>query len=173
MNDQNRSPKFEDVNGIDNKVKRHEKKLTERLSYTDEIAFVVLLLVFGGAIIMSSGSGFPTEFFPGEEATATTSSEEQVSQDMQNSIEGDIIEVVVDDERAEPFRPRIAREDGVRFVNDASYELRFEFNRELETFTLEQGETREVNPTVIMYYTVNPVDESIEFREISGGINVQ
>lgn len=172
MNDQNQSSEFEGVKELKKKVKHHEKKLSERLSYTDEVVFVVLLLIFSGAIIMSTASGFPTEFSPAEETT-TISDEEKVSQEKQNSIEGDIIEVVIDDEKAEPFRPRISKEDGVRFVNDASYDLRFEFNRELETFTLEKGDKREVNPTVIMYYTVNTVDENVDFREINGGINVQ
>lgn len=159
MNDRDPSFDFEGNEEIQNKVKSHEKKLSDRLSYTDEIAFVAVLVIFGVAIVMSSGSGFPTEFFP-EEVTAASS-------------EPEALQIVLDDERASPNRPEIRPEEEVKFVNNASYDLKLEFTRNVENFTLEQGEASTVNATRILYYTAAPVDESVEFREIHAGINVQ
>lgn len=87
-------------------------------------------------------------------------------------IEGEIVEIVVDDERAQPFRPEISEEDGIRFVNDASYDLNFTFDREVDSFVVEQNKSRVVDVDSIVYFYVNPVQD-VEFRQIKGGVNVQ
>lgn len=90
-----------------------------------------------------------------------------------SQISGEITGVTVDDERADPAEAVIAPEDGIRFVNEAGIDLQFEFDRNIDTFQVAAGESIIVNPESIVYYTVNPVDDSVEFREISARINVQ
>jgi hypothetical protein len=90
----------------------------------------------------------------------------------QPEIDGETVDVVIDNVRATPSRPTISRDDGIRFVNNASHTLNFTFERNIESFTLEQGGTKVVDINEIVYYDVNAVGE-VEFREISAGINVQ
>jgi len=90
-----------------------------------------------------------------------------------SKIPGEITDVTVDDERADPSEALIAPEDGIRFVNEAGLDLEFEFDRNIDTFQVSAGESIIINPESILYYTVNPVDENVEFREISARINVQ
>jgi len=87
-------------------------------------------------------------------------------------IEGEIIDVVVEEGKAEPLRPRISPEDGVRFVNNEEKALNFTFDRSVEDFVLEPGESKLVDVDVIIYYEIDTVEKD-GFRKIVGGVNVQ
>lgn len=89
------------------------------------------------------------------------------------SIEGDVHEVSFENNRADPSRPTISEEDGVKFVNNEEENLMVQFDREVETFEIDSGEEMTVNVSNIVYYEARPVDEEAEFRAISGGVNVQ
>lgn len=141
---------------------------------------LVVILAAGVAVVAMDDLSL-SELQPGEsEETAPEEvSEENGQEEAQRTglteadIEGEIIDVVIDDQRAEPSSPTIGQEDGIRFVSESSYDLQVEFDREVETFTLAQGDSVITNPESIVYYTANPVDESVEFREISARVNVQ
>lgn len=146
-------------------------------------AIVLAAVVLVGAAIFVGSNMDIIQNVPGEndtselEQTANDNTEEQ--EDVQrvglnpSQIPGEITDVTVDDERADPPSPIISPEDGIRFVNDASVALEFSFDREIRNFELQPGESTIVNPESIVYYTANSVDESVEFREISARINVQ
>lgn len=61
---------------------------------------------------------------------------------------------------AEPARAEISRSQGLRFVNKREVEMRFEFERNIETFTLEPGKSRTVDIDELVYYTATPVSGS-------------
>ena len=90
-----------------------------------------------------------------------------------SQIEGDIVNVNITDIKAEPASPRIAPEDGIRFVNQAGVGVQFNFSRNIDSFKMEAGEEVIVDPKAIVYYEVTPQDEEVEFRDISARINVQ
>lgn len=90
-----------------------------------------------------------------------------------SDIEGEIRNVTISDARAEPSSPTIGEKDGIRFVSESNYNLKIEFDREISSFQLLEDESVIVNPKNIVYYTANPVDDDIEFREISARISVQ
>lgn len=90
-----------------------------------------------------------------------------------SQIEGEIVNVNITDIKAEPASPRIAPEDGIRFVNQAGVDVQFNFSRNIDTFPLEAGETIIIDPRAIVYYDVTPQNEDAEFRDISARINVQ
>lgn len=142
----------------------YRQVLEERISGRDRLALagtLVLLFAMAGAYILGGNNliSLFDSLNPGEGS-------------YEPEIEGEVIEVVVDDERASPNRPKISPEDGIKFVNEASHDLNFTFDREVESFVLEKGDSRVVDVTKIVYYRVNPVEE-VEFREIRGGVNVQ
>lgn len=146
------------------------------------VAVLVSLIVVAGVAITAIGSledkvqdTSKDDVTGPEETTNNTSNQKDVSRVglSASQIKGDITKVTVDDERAEPSSPTIAPEDGIKFVNQAGMALKFEFDREIDTFQIPAGESIIVNPESIVYYTVNPVDDSVEFREISARINVQ
>ena len=87
-------------------------------------------------------------------------------------IEGETVNVSVDRERAEPFRPVISPEDGVRFINTADHQLEFEFDRHVDSFSLQSGESRVVDLKMTVYYNVTASGQE-EFRPILAGISVQ
>jgi len=63
----------------------------------------------------------------------------QSSQLSDREIEGEITNVTLTDRYAEPFRPTIAREDGIRFLNNGSRSFNLSFDRDIESFVLEPG----------------------------------
>ncbi|PSH01654.1 MAG: hypothetical protein BRC27_01450 [Nanohaloarchaea archaeon SW_10_44_10] len=99
----------------------------------------------------------------------------EISHDGDNrnvDIEGEKVNVNVDGERAEPFRPVISPEDGIRFTNSADHRLEFEFDRHVDSFSLQSGESRVVDLNMTVYYNVTASGKE-EFRPILAGISVQ
>lgn len=88
------------------------------------------------------------------------------------NIEGEIVNVTVDGLEADPFRPVISQEDGVRFTNTADHQLVFEFDRHVNSFSLQPRESRLVDLNMTVYYNVT-APEIEEFRTITAGISVQ
>ncbi len=86
-------------------------------------------------------------------------------------IEGEIVNITVSEDGAEPFRPEISERDGVRFINNAEHELNFTFDRNIESFVIEPGESKVVDVNSIVYFYADA--EEAEFREVKGGVNVQ
>jgi len=66
----------------------------------------------------------------------------QSSQLSDREIEGEITNVTLTDRYAEPFRPTIAREDGIRFLNNGSRSFNLSFDRDIESFVLESQEPK-------------------------------
>jgi len=145
------------------------------------IAMISLILVVGVAIVSAGNldniqSPDVNNITEPREADNNDTSEQEEPEKVglsPSDIQGDITDVTVDDERADPAEAVIPPEDGIRFVNEAGLDLEFEFDRNIDTFQVSAGESIIINPESIVYYTVNPVDENVEFREISARINVQ
>ena len=95
-----------------------------------------------------------------------------IGDDRNVNIEGETVNVNVDGERAEPFRPVISPEDGIRFTNSADHQLEFGFDRHVDSFSLQSGESRVVDLNMTVYYNVTASGQE-EFRPILAGISVQ
>lgn len=93
-----------------------------------------------------------------------------LDKDAKPNIEGDITTVALTNRYAEPRRPTISREDGIKFVNKADYSFNLTFDRQVEDFTLEPGEERVVEVNSIIHYTAEPLDS--EARKIKAGVNI-
>lgn len=86
-------------------------------------------------------------------------------------IEGEEVKVVLMDRLAKPSRPTISEGDGVRFANNASHAFNITFDREVESFVLDKGETRLVDIKSVVYYTAEPV--GTDARKVHGSVSVQ
>lgn len=97
----------------------------------------------------------------------------QFIQDIDEASQPDAdITIEVKDRSVEPSRPTVSSGTSVRFVNRADVELELLFDREVEGFSLEPGESKVREIESIIYYNVTSPEEP-EFRMIKGGINVQ
>ncbi|WP_414836481.1 hypothetical protein [Candidatus Nanohalococcus occultus] len=67
-------------------------------------------------------------------------------------VEGETVEVFLNERLAKPSRASIKSGDGVRFVNNASGPLEMTFESELKGFTLPVGKSWTVVPESITYY---------------------
>ena len=113
---------------------------------------------------------------PGGTGVNVVDSVEQEEQDItEEDIEGEIIEVVFEDQGANPSRPDISPEDSIEFVNQEAFELEIEFDRDdYETVTLAPAESKTIDFERIVFYELSPVDDSVEYRTPGGlGVNVQ
>ncbi len=161
-----------DTEDIRDKLSGKKDKLSWKMDRKRRLAVIGVIGVLLVGVLAYS-------FAPDDLGERISDAGEQVSQASTSGgpdaseVEGEIVEVVVDDERASPHRPEIAPEDAVRFVNEASYGLEFTFRIADEEFVLEQGDSRIVKDlSAPDYYTATPV-EDVEFRDISAGVNIQ
>lgn len=107
---------------------------------------------------------------------ADTNSTEETNQQVglsPSQVEGEIVDVNITDIKAEPASVEIKPQDGIRFVNQAGLDVKFNFSRNIDTFELAADESIIIDPRAIVYYDVTPQDENAEFRDISARINVQ
>lgn len=95
----------------------------------------------------------------------------EVNTEEEPEIEGEETRVVLTERLAQPSRPQISEDDGVRFVNNASHAFNVTFDREVESFIVESGETELVDVRSVVYYTATPVDAEAE--EVKGSVSVQ
>lgn len=88
-------------------------------------------------------------------------------------IDGEVVTMNLTDLEASPANPTIAPEDGIKFVNVQNFAVNVTFSRTYEGFTLSPGESKVVDISEIVYYDVVASDSSVEWRALSGQINVQ
>jgi len=105
-----------------------------------------------------------------EEETAEPESEILTESD----IEGDVIEVTIDEDGADPSRPEITQEDGIKFVNNLGFDVQLEFDADrYEEIVIEDGQSKIKDFQRIIYYQITPVNEDVEYRTPGGtGVNV-
>ena len=143
------------------------------------IAVAALITVLAASIFVFAQTDF--ELMSEEEELPEENGEENETESgptgfiSADEIEGEITEVVLSDQRADPSRPEISPEDGIEFVNQEDFEVQLEFDREeYETVTLSSGESGVMDIERIVYYEITPVDEDVEYRTPGGtGVNVQ
>lgn len=154
-----------------------KNKLVSGNSRSIVIIAAALVVVAGIAVVAVGSMEDIQGISDGNDTEAENNTDEQeITQRVglsASQIQGDIVDVTVGDVRAEPSSPEISPEDGIRFVNQAGVDIEFTFDREIKTFEIAAGESTIINPESIVYYKVNSVNDSIEFREISARINVQ
>lgn len=140
-------------------------------------ALLVAVVVAAGGYAAMNMNSFTTATTDNTTDTANSNSTSNSTTDQvgltASQIEGEVVEVTLTDIKAEPSSPRIAPEDGIRFVNEAGVDVEFTFDREISNFQLAAGDSIIVDPTSIIYYDVAAQDEDAEFRGISARINVQ
>ena len=164
---------IEDVeNSLDNSIDPSGKKIG--------VGIAVVLLAAGIFVVASGMIPLDTQE-PVQKTNNSTDSENPGQIGLSPSdIPGEIIDVNVSGVSAEPFRPEITPEDGIRFHNNKDIQVKFVFDRGVPNFTMASGETTIVDVRNIVYYDILPDEEGVQtaaeggsFRVIEGGVNVQ
>jgi len=144
------------------------------------IAVTALITVLAASIFVFAQTDFELvseedEELPGENGEENETDSGPTGFISADEIEGEITEVVLSDQGADPSRPEISPEDGIEFVNQEDFEVQLEFDRDdYETVTLSSGESGVMDIERIVYYEITPVDEDVEYRTPGGtGVNVQ
>lgn len=80
--------------------------------------------------------------------------------------------VEVTETSLEPARPSVSSGEEVKFSNKADKTMSFSFERGIDSFELESGESRTENIGMTVYYTATPV-QADSSQKIRGSIVVQ
>jgi hypothetical protein len=159
-------------NSLDNSIDSSWKKIG--------IGLAVVLLA-AGIFVVGSGIIPLDSQQPVQETNNSRDSEDLGQVGLSPSdIPGEIVDVNISGISAEPFRPEIAPDDGIRFHNNKDVQIKFVFDRGVPNFTMASGEATIVDVNNIVYYEIFPDEEGIKtaaeggsFRVIQGAVNVQ
>lgn len=160
MSEENQDYNFqESVDGEKDKVREVRDSLAEEV----RTGWKPLLIGAGAITVLTLIFTFSNISFP-------SISPDQESK-VQPDIEGEWVNITLTDRHARPMRPTIEREDGIRFINEASHAYNLTFDREVENFVLEPGEQKPVEVSSIIYYEAVPLEK--DSRKIKAGVNIE
>jgi hypothetical protein len=153
------------------------------LSSTQKLGAGVVVAVAAAVVLAFTTGMIPmddsTEPVDNPDNSSDSDSPEQVGL-APSDIPGEIVDVNISGVSAEPFRPEISPDDGIRFHNNKDINVKFVFDRGVPNFTMASGETTIVDVNNIVYYDILPNEEGVQtaaeggsFRVIEGGVNVQ